>query len=116
MNATTWRPNRRFDHRRVGAAPAKLRYNARRREVLLAMDQIYGPKTMIINEMSGSGGDALPWMFKQDKVGPLVARARGRLVGIWGYPARCLDFHFSTAGARRWHHAVQSQSRIGAAG
>ena len=26
--------------------------------------QIYGPKTMIINEMSGSGGDALPWMFK----------------------------------------------------
>ena len=29
--------------------------------------QIYGPKTMVINEMSGSGGDALPWMFRQDK-------------------------------------------------
>ena len=49
--------------------------------------QIYGPKTMIINEMSGSGGDALPWMFKQDKVGPLVGtRTWGGLVGIWGYP------------------------------
>jgi tricorn protease len=50
--------------------------------------QIYGPKTMIINEMSGSGGDALPWMFKQDKVGPLVGtRTWGGLVGIYNYPA-----------------------------
>jgi len=50
--------------------------------------QIYGPKTMIINEMSGSGGDALPWMFRQDKVGPLVGtRTWGGLVGIWNYPS-----------------------------
>jgi len=50
--------------------------------------QIYGPKTMIINEMSGSGGDALPWMFKQDKVGPLVGtRTWGGLVGIYNYPS-----------------------------
>lgn len=49
--------------------------------------QIYGPKTMIINEMSGSGGDALPWMFKQDGVGPLVGtRTWGGLVGIYNYP------------------------------
>ncbi|MHB8608995.1 MAG: S41 family peptidase [Candidatus Acidiferrales bacterium] len=49
--------------------------------------QIYGPKTMIINEMSGSGGDALPWMFKQDKVGPLIGtRTWGGLVGIYNYP------------------------------
>ena len=26
---------------------------------------IYGPKVMIVNEMSGSGGDALPWLFRQ---------------------------------------------------
>ena len=59
--------------------------------------QIYGPKTMIINEMSGSGGDALPWMFKQDKVGPLVGtRTWGGLVGIYGYP-RLLDGGFVTA-------------------
>jgi tricorn protease len=49
--------------------------------------QIYGPKTMVINEMSGSGGDALPWMFRQDKIGPLVGtRTWGGLVGIGGYP------------------------------
>lgn len=49
--------------------------------------QIYGPKTMVINEMSGSGGDALPWMFKQDHIGPLVGkRTWGGLVGIYGYP------------------------------
>ena len=49
--------------------------------------QIYGPKTMVTNEMSGSGGDALPWMFKQDKVGPLVGtRTWGGLVGIYNYP------------------------------
>jgi tricorn protease len=61
------------------------------------MAQIYGPKTMVINEMSGSGGDALPWMFKQDKVGPLVgARTWGGLVGIWGYPP-LMDGGFVTA-------------------
>jgi tricorn protease len=59
--------------------------------------QIYGPKTMIINEMSGSGGDALPWMFKQDKVGPLVGmKTWGGLVGIWSYPP-LLDGGFVTA-------------------
>jgi tricorn protease len=59
--------------------------------------QIYGPKTMIINEMSGSGGDALPWMFRQDKIGPLVGtRTWGGLVGIYGYPP-LLDGGFVTA-------------------
>ncbi len=59
--------------------------------------QIYGPKTMIINEMSGSGGDALPWMFKQDHVGPLVgARTWGGLVGIYNYPP-LIDGGFVTA-------------------
>jgi len=49
--------------------------------------QIYGPKTMVTNEMSGSGGDALPWMFRQDGVGPLVGtRTWGGLVGIYNYP------------------------------
>lgn len=49
--------------------------------------QIYGPKTMVTNEMAGSGGDALPWMFRQDGVGPLVGtRTWGGLVGIYNYP------------------------------
>src|SRR5438132_13635906 len=46
---------------------------------------------MVINEMSGSGGDALPWMFKQDKIGPLVGtRTWCGLVGIYNYP-RLMD-------------------------
>jgi tricorn protease len=50
--------------------------------------QIYGPKTMIINEMAGSGGDALPWMFHAENLGPLVGRRTwGGLVGIYSYPA-----------------------------
>ena len=48
---------------------------------------IYGPKVMIINEMAGSGGDALPWYFRKNKIGPLVGkRTWGGLVGIGGYP------------------------------
>lgn len=49
---------------------------------------IFGPKVMIINEMSGSGGDALPWLFKKNAIGPLVGkRTWGGLVGIGGYPS-----------------------------
>ena len=48
---------------------------------------IYGPKVMIINEMAGSGGDALPWYFRKEKIGPLVGkRTWGGLIGIGGYP------------------------------
>lgn len=48
---------------------------------------IYGPKVMLANESSGSGGDALPWLFKQAKIGPLVGkRTWGGLVGIGAYP------------------------------
>jgi tricorn protease len=35
---------------------------------------IWGPKVMIMNEMSGSGGDFLPWMFQRRKIGPLVGK------------------------------------------
>lgn len=48
---------------------------------------IYGPKVMIANEVSGSGGDALPWLFKQAKLGPVVGkRTWGGLVGIGEIP------------------------------
>ncbi len=48
---------------------------------------IYGPKVMVINEYAGSGGDAMPWLFKKAGLGPLVGvRTWGGLVGIGGYP------------------------------
>lgn len=40
-----------------------------------------GPKAMLINEMAGSGGDALPMFFRTAKVGPLIGtRTWGGLV------------------------------------
>ncbi|MBS1242128.1 MAG: peptidase, partial [Gemmatimonadetes bacterium] len=48
---------------------------------------IWGPKIMIINEMAGSGGDLLPYMFRAAKLGPLVGkRTWGGLVGTWDTP------------------------------
>jgi len=35
---------------------------------------IWGPKVMIMNEMSGSGGDLLPYMFRSFGIGPLVGK------------------------------------------
>jgi tricorn protease len=35
---------------------------------------IWGPKVMIINEMAGSGGDLMPYMFQYRKLGPLVGK------------------------------------------
>jgi tricorn protease len=35
---------------------------------------IWGPKVMIINEMAGSGGDLMPWMFRHRKIGTLVGK------------------------------------------
>lgn len=48
---------------------------------------IYGPKAMIINENAGSGGDMMPYMFRERGLGPLIGRTTmGILVGISGYP------------------------------
>jgi tricorn protease len=42
---------------------------------------------MITNEFAGSGGDAMPYLFRQQKIGPLVGkRTWGGLVGIGSYP------------------------------
>lgn len=48
---------------------------------------IWGPKVMIINEMAGSGGDLMPYMFRERNIGPLVGtRTWGGLVGTWDTP------------------------------
>lgn len=46
-----------------------------------------GPMVMVTNEMAGSGGDCMPWLFKRAGLGPTVGtRTWGGLVGISGYP------------------------------
>lgn len=46
-----------------------------------------GPKVMLMNGYSSSGGDALPYYFKQAGLGPLVGtRTWGGLIGLSGNP------------------------------
>ena len=48
---------------------------------------IQGPKVMLVDETAGSGGDYLPYLFRQAKLGTLVGKTTwGGLVGILGYP------------------------------
>jgi tricorn protease len=47
----------------------------------------FGPKVMLINGWSGSGGDAFPYYFRQAGLGPLIGtRTWGGLIGITGAP------------------------------
>lgn len=56
-----------------------------------------GPKVMLANQWAGSGGDMFPYIFKQEKVGPVVGkRTWGGLVGISGIPP-LVDGGFLTA-------------------
>jgi tricorn protease len=58
---------------------------------------IFGPKVMLINEYAGSGGDMLPFLFHEMKLGPLVGtRTWGGLVGIWDVPG-LIDGGYITA-------------------
>jgi len=60
------------------------RYGA---DVKTPISSIQGPKAMLIDETAGSGGDMLPWMFRQAELGPLIGkRTWGGLVGILGFP------------------------------
>ena len=58
---------------------------------------IYGPKVMIVNELAGSGGDALPWYFRKMQIGKLVGkRTWGGLVASFPMP-QLMDGGFVTA-------------------
>jgi tricorn protease len=47
----------------------------------------HGPKAMLINAWSGSGGDAFPYYFRLAGLGPLIGtRTWGGLIGISGAP------------------------------
>jgi len=48
----------------------------------------FGPKAMLINGWSGSGGDAFPDYFRKSGLGPLIGtRTWGGLIGISGAPS-----------------------------
>ena len=56
-----------------------------------------GPKVMLINGWSGSGGDAFPYYFRKAGLGPLIGtRTWGGLIGISGNP-QLIDGGYLTA-------------------
>jgi len=79
-----------------GGAPADYFIEALKREPLsyyafregedmpFPVATIPGPRVMITNELAGSGGDTLPWMFRQAGIGTLVGK-RTWGGGIGGY-------------------------------
>jgi len=61
-----------------------------------------GPKVMLINGWSGSGGDAFPFYFREAKVGPLIgSRTWGGLIGISGAPPLADGGAVTVNGSRR---------------
>jgi tricorn protease len=65
-------------------------------DITTPIEAIFGPKVMIINEMAGSGGDALPWMFRKTGIGPLIGkRTWGGLVGHYTNPGDLMDGGFT---------------------
>jgi len=70
---------------------------------------IFGPKVMMINEFAGSGGDMFPWLFRHDKIGPLIGmRTWGGLIAVQEIPLvdggiyTAPDFAFYDPATGRW--------------
>ncbi len=67
------------------------------------LSAIPGPKVMLADETSGSGGDLLPWMFRKMKLGTLVGkRTWGGLVGILGFPILLDGGHVTAPNLAIW--------------
>ena len=73
-------------------------------------EAIYGPKVMIINEMSGSGGDALPWYFRKAGIGPLD---RQKNLGRTGRHRRLSRTHRRRPRHRAARRHLRPQRRLG---
>jgi tricorn protease len=73
--------------------PLRSRWHLREgKDLTDPMEGIFGPKAMLINEMAGSGGDAVAWKFRDAKLGPLIGkRTWGGLVGHYTAPDDLLD-------------------------
>jgi len=70
--------------RKPASAYWAMRYGA---DLKTPSASIQGPKVMIVNEVAGSGGDLLPYMWRKFGMGKLVGtRTWGGLVGTLGFP------------------------------
>jgi len=66
------------------------------KDITTPIEAIFAPNVIITNEMAGSGGDALQWMFRNTGIGPPVGkRTGGRLLGHHTSPADLPDGGFT---------------------
>jgi tricorn protease len=66
---------------------------------------IHGPKVMLIDQDAGSGGDYLPYSFRQLGIGKLIGtRTWGGLIGIYANP-ELMDGGFLTVPFFRFYDA-----------
>ena len=63
---------------------------------------ILGPKVLLINELAGSGGDFFPWVFRQQKAGPLIGTR------TWGGLVKSSVHYPLVDGARRRRQIMRS--------
>jgi tricorn protease len=64
----------------------------------------FGPKVMLTNGWSGSGGDLFPYLFKQEKVGLVIGtRTWGGLIGMEGNPV-FVDGGMVSVPTFRWYN------------
>jgi len=62
------------------------------------MEAMFGPKVLLIDSNTLSGGDALAYMFRKSAIGPLVGtRSYGALNSYYGGPNDLLDGSFPNA-------------------
>ena len=62
------------------------------KDLVTPQETIFGPKVMIVNEMTGSGGDFFAWLFHRAGLGPLVGkRTWGGLIGSYTMAGDLLD-------------------------
>ncbi len=67
---------------------------------------------MIVNEMAGSGGDLMPWMFQHRKIGLLVGKGTsGGLVHTADTPLFVDGGQFNDCAPRRVLHARGQMGR-----
>ncbi|MBD0371156.1 MAG: PD40 domain-containing protein [Pyrinomonadaceae bacterium] len=73
--------------RRAPLQSARLRDGS---DVVMPVGMIAGPKVMLTNEHSGSGGDTLPWMWRMAGLGPIVGKRTSGL-GVGGSSQELID-------------------------
>jgi tricorn protease len=85
FNGGGWTPHRFLEF--LDRPP--MMYRAKRHAVdnPVPSDAHFGPKCLLMNDLSGSSGDMFPWMFRHAGLGPLIGtRTWGGVVGLSGNP------------------------------